>query len=151
MSKLTAIIILALALTSRASHADESNNTANTITNLGAVKKPGIFSLRKGLRLVDVLATAGGFERLALRSKVCIKRTDGSQTKLMEIDVEKILAGDGAFQFMLAKSSDDGLSWSRPINITSQVKTNSNWCSKARGTESPSATARSCFPPSFAV
>ena len=30
-------------------------------------------------------------------------------------------------QFMLVKSTDDGLTWSDPINITSQVKTNPNW------------------------
>jgi sialidase-1 len=30
-------------------------------------------------------------------------------------------------QFMLAKSTDDGLTWSDPINITPQVKTNPNW------------------------
>lgn len=30
-------------------------------------------------------------------------------------------------QFMLVKSADDGLTWSDPINITSQVKTNPNW------------------------
>jgi arylsulfatase A-like enzyme len=30
-------------------------------------------------------------------------------------------------QFMLVKSNDDGLTWSPPINITKQVKTNANW------------------------
>ena len=30
-------------------------------------------------------------------------------------------------QFMLVKSLDDGLTWSPPINITPQVKTNANW------------------------
>lgn len=30
-------------------------------------------------------------------------------------------------QFMLVKSSDDGVTWSEPINITAQVKTNADW------------------------
>jgi sialidase-1 len=30
-------------------------------------------------------------------------------------------------QFMLVKSADDGKTWSEPINITSQVKTNPKW------------------------
>jgi polysaccharide export outer membrane protein len=53
------------------------------------------FPHEKGLTLVDAIARAGGFTRLARQNKVTLKRTNPDGTTRVEtIDVEALLKGD---------------------------------------------------------
>ena len=64
-------------------------------TVLGRVNKQGGVVFPKGvtkIALVDAIALAGGFERLANRSQVSIKRNDASGVKVYKVDAKKLAA-----------------------------------------------------------
>ncbi|MBG86769.1 MAG: hypothetical protein CMO80_07700 [Verrucomicrobiales bacterium] len=79
-----------------------STNTS-TFLVLGQVHSPGLISIPRGKKQIDVLdgiGLAGGFTRLARQSKVLVKRKEGNVEKLYEVDAEKLAQGSSK-PFML--------------------------------------------------
>ncbi|EIP97213.1 periplasmic protein involved in polysaccharide export [Opitutaceae bacterium TAV1] len=67
-----------------------------SVSVIGCVNQPGtvIFPPEKPLGLVEAIARAGGFSRLANRSEVRLTRTEADgQTRSYVINVDKLLAG----------------------------------------------------------
>ena len=67
--------------------------TTERITVDGAVVKPGIYPLVGQMTLLRVIALAGGFGRVAERSKVMLFRQENGERQVATFDVEKIQAG----------------------------------------------------------
>lgn len=82
---------------------------SKTVTVLGAVNKPGIvdFPLERPLTLLDAIARADGFSRLADRSKVKLTRNppDGkSETRV--IDADEIIKGTSKNSAVMLQKDD---------------------------------------------
>lgn len=58
---------------------------------MGAVKEPGSFPMQPGMTLLRVISQAGGFNSLADRSHVTIRRKVKGGTKAARVDVQAIL------------------------------------------------------------
>ena len=70
-----------------------------TLNVLGAVNTPGSVQIppEQHLTLLDAIARAGGFSRLANRNKVSLTRElPGGKTENFSIDVDKLLSGGAA-------------------------------------------------------
>ncbi|RPI20080.1 MAG: hypothetical protein EHM61_27765, partial [Acidobacteria bacterium] len=72
-----------------------------TVTLSGHVKKPGKYTLYRGMRLFDVLFAKGGFQdenhlKKTYTARGDIRRLaeDGSTRRLIKFDLKKVLAGD---------------------------------------------------------
>ena len=59
-------------------------------TVLGQVTKPGVYELptERSLNILQGVATAGGFNRLAAPSKVTLQRTEAGQPKILKLDLD---------------------------------------------------------------
>jgi protein involved in polysaccharide export with SLBB domain len=60
----------------------------------GEVKNPGMFPYRPGLTALNVCVMAGGFNEFAAPNRTKVIRKDGQQKKVIEINLEKVKAGD---------------------------------------------------------
>lgn len=84
-----------------------------TITLSGHVKKPGKYTLYRGMRLFDLLFAKGGFQdenhlKKTYTERGDIKRLadDGATRKLIKFDLKKVLAGDEKENVPLEKDDD---------------------------------------------
>jgi polysaccharide export outer membrane protein len=65
------------------------------ITVLGQVVKPGAFSFRAGMTLVQAISQAGGLNAIALRDSVRLtRRIANGKTRTVSVDFEAISSGD---------------------------------------------------------
>jgi len=65
-------------------------NELNKIYVVGSVKSPQVITYHYGMRVLDVILTAGGFDEYAKQSNVVILRQDG---KKYQVNIEKLLSG----------------------------------------------------------
>lgn len=72
---------------------------------LGRVSRPGLYSLRPGLRVRDAIAMAGGLERYA-RHNIFLVRGEGPSPEVMRIDMGDIMSGRSLEQNMLMTVND---------------------------------------------
>ena len=73
-----------------------------TVNVLGAVNTPGTVLIppEKNFRLLDAIARAGGFSRLATRSRISLTRTRANgQTDNFIINADQLMSGDAANQW----------------------------------------------------
>ena len=72
--------------------------TLPTVSVAGEVRKPGSYPLLKAMRVSDLIATAGGFQKLAYMKRAELTRyalRDGaSSAQTVLVDLEKAVAGD---------------------------------------------------------
>lgn len=61
---------------------------------IGAVNDPGPKLARSGMSLSRAIATAGGLAKGAIAQKVSIFRREGTNTSVMQVDLEKIKSGE---------------------------------------------------------
>lgn len=75
-----------------------------TVNILGSVNSPGpvVFPQEKGLSLLEAISRAGGFSRLANRSKIKLTRTslEGAKTQYI-IDADKLIDGSASNSWTL--------------------------------------------------
>ena len=60
---------------------------------LGAVNSPGTYVLRKGARLVDIIAAAGGLAPTADSTQISITRTAGDHQEIVVVNASQSLTG----------------------------------------------------------
>jgi polysaccharide export outer membrane protein len=75
-----------------------------TVNVLGAVNTPGAVPIppEKEFRLLDAIARAGGFSRLATRSRISLTRTRANgQTENFVINADQLMSGDAANQWLV--------------------------------------------------
>jgi len=60
---------------------------------LGAVRSPGTYPLKKGARLLDVVASAGGLTDRADARRISVTRTGQEEQEIFEIDAHNALLG----------------------------------------------------------
>ena len=58
---------------------------------LGEVQKPGSFPLQPGMTLLRAISLAGGFNNIANRDRITIRRRVGSRTKAATVSAEDIM------------------------------------------------------------
>ncbi|OGR80214.1 MAG: hypothetical protein A2X32_06115 [Elusimicrobia bacterium GWC2_64_44] len=81
--------------------------SSSRVAAIGQVMSPGYYEYREGMRLLDLLAQAGGHQDYARNSKVRIfrkvKGEDGKVTEqVLQADLAKVLAGDMEKNVLLA-------------------------------------------------
>jgi len=70
-----------------------------TVNVMGAVNTPGsvLIPLEKNITLLDAISRAGGFSRLANRSRVSLTRTrSNGQTENFTINADQLVSGDAS-------------------------------------------------------
>ncbi len=75
-----------------------------SVNVLGAVNAPGSIPIppEKDLTLMDAIARAGGFSRLANRNKVSLTRnTPDGQTANYVVNADQLIAGDGTSRWLI--------------------------------------------------
>jgi len=62
------------------------------ITVLGQVQKPGSLEIPEGerLRLLDAIAMAGGYTRIAAPNRVTVRRRVGTEDRIFNVDAKKL-------------------------------------------------------------
>ncbi len=114
----------------------EIEGAEGTVKLSGHVKKPGNFTLYRGMRLFDLLFAKGGFQDTDFLKKTYVQRgdirriaDDGATRKLIKFDLSKLLAGDQAENVELAKddeiviySADEVIGSRTPVKLTGHVK-----------------------------
>jgi protein involved in polysaccharide export with SLBB domain len=72
--------------------------TLPTVSVAGEVRKPGTYPLLKAMRVSDLIATAGGFQKLAYLKRAELTRyamrEGASNVNTIVVDLEKAVAGD---------------------------------------------------------
>ena len=74
------------------------------VTVIGRVESAGAFELPKGINkipLLEAVALAGGFTRLANRSTVKVRRREGSKEKVFTVSAKKLADDPNAEQFFV--------------------------------------------------
>lgn len=78
----------------------------NRFAVLGAVNNPGTFNLTDGLKIVDAVAMAGGPTGRGRLSNVILVRVEGGQTKRIEVNLERAIAGRETDQNLALQTGD---------------------------------------------
>ncbi|HEU5298500.1 MAG TPA: SLBB domain-containing protein [bacterium] len=78
----------------------------NRFAVLGAVNNPGTFNLTDGLKIVDAVAMAGGPTGRGRLSNVILVRVEGGQTKRIEVNLERAIAGRETDQNLILQTGD---------------------------------------------
>lgn len=78
----------------------------NRFAVLGAVNNPGTFTLTDGLKIVDAVAMAGGPTGRGRLSNVILVRVEGGQTKRIEVNLERAIAGRETDQNLALQTGD---------------------------------------------
>jgi len=82
---------------------------------MGEVLRPGIVSLKNELTVLDAVMMSGGFRRSASMEKVYVVRGDGRTTRVVQVDVEKLVErGDTSDNFIL---KDNDVVYVSPTSI----------------------------------
>lgn len=81
--------------------------SSSRVAAIGQVLHPGYYDYREGMRLLDLLAQAGGHQDYARNAKVRIFRKvklegDKVSEQVIQADLEKVLAGDMEKNVLLA-------------------------------------------------
>ncbi len=63
------------------------------VSVLGAVRTPGSFPMRSGLRVVEAISLAGGFTALANRDATIVTRRIGNEVRRFRVSVDQITSG----------------------------------------------------------
>lgn len=66
------------------------SNELNKIYVVGSVNEPQVITYKYGMRVLDVILSAGGFDEYAKQSNIVILRQDGKQ---YHVDMKKLLSG----------------------------------------------------------
>ena len=90
--------------------------TGKVVTVDGLVKRPGRYELIQGERLKDLIEYAAGLKPQAYTQNISINRTINNKTELINVDLERILKGQGSFEL------EDG----DVVNIQGVVSNNKN-------------------------
>jgi polysaccharide export outer membrane protein len=73
---------------------------------LGEVLRPGQYSLKNDMKILDAIAQAGGVNRDAKLEEVTLTRTIGGEKKVIEVSLDKVLAADGGEGNILLEDGD---------------------------------------------
>ena len=69
---------------------------------MGEVQKPGIIALKNEITVLDAVMASGGFMRTANLQKMYVIRSDGKTSRVIPVDVEKLIKrGDASDNFIL--------------------------------------------------
>lgn len=70
-----------------------SEYNSKRVSVLGAVRTPGSFPMRSGLRVVEAISLAGGFTALANRDATIVTRRVGNEVRRFRVSVDQITGG----------------------------------------------------------
>ena len=73
---------------------------------IGRVNSPGRFLLQTNVNVLQALATAGGLNVFAKRSKIKIFRQEGGKTKIYEFNYDEVSSGEELEQNIVLKRGD---------------------------------------------
>jgi polysaccharide export outer membrane protein len=76
------------------------------ISIIGEVSSPGRYELRGRITVLDALALAGKFNDFAARSRIFILRTEGTATKRIPFNYDKVIANGGGAENILLQPND---------------------------------------------
>ena len=71
------------------------------VSVLGEVRKPGRFDFKSKATVLDAIALAGGLNDFAARSRILILRQDGTATKRIPVNYNKIISSSSEDDFYL--------------------------------------------------
>jgi polysaccharide biosynthesis/export protein len=71
------------------------------VSVLGEVRKPGRFDFKSKATVLDAIALAGGLNDFAARSRILILRQDGTATKRIPVNYNKIISSTAEDDFYL--------------------------------------------------
>ncbi|MCM8795277.1 MAG: SLBB domain-containing protein [Candidatus Omnitrophica bacterium] len=71
------------------------------ISILGQVNKPGSYILRKDLTVLEAIALAGGFTKIAAVDGTRIIRMENNKKRILHIKISAIMKGDKSFDIIL--------------------------------------------------
>lgn len=71
------------------------------VSVLGEVRKPGRFDFKSRATVLDAIALAGGLSDYAARSRIVIIRQDGTTTKRIPVNYNKIVSSSSEDDFFL--------------------------------------------------
>ena len=80
--------------------------TTTRIVLMGAVLKPGTYSVKPGDRLVDALAAAGGLTDKASTKEIGVIRRDGQTAAVTRVDLGKFYKNGDVTQNIVLRSED---------------------------------------------
>jgi polysaccharide export outer membrane protein len=71
-------------------------------TVLGQVNRPGSFEMPEGstggIDLLEAVAMAGGYTRIAAPGRISVRRTTGGGEQVLKVDARKVASGSSAFR-----------------------------------------------------
>lgn len=73
---------------------------------MGQVNKPGVYNLKKGLRVTEAIVYAGGFTATAAQNGTKLIRIDNGQKRVMVVPVADIMRGGDASRDVLVQEGD---------------------------------------------
>lgn len=76
------------------------------ISILGQVLKPGIYSLQRGLKVIDAISLAGGFSPTAAQDATRVIRVEDGKKKITRVPVASIMKGADASKNILLQDGD---------------------------------------------
>ena len=78
----------------------------NRVAVLGAVNGPGVFALAEGMKVIDVLARAGGPTARGTLNGVIVVRQEGGQAKRIVLNLERAVTGQDLSQNVALQAGD---------------------------------------------
>jgi polysaccharide export outer membrane protein len=76
------------------------------VSILGEVKKPGQYNFKSQTTVLDALAVSGGLSDFAARSRIVVIRSDGTGTKRIPVNYNKIVSSSGEQENLVLKPGD---------------------------------------------
>lgn len=77
-----------------------------TFSIIGQIARPGVYSLKKGLTIVEVIGLAGGFTPIASQNSTKIFREEGNKKITIPVPVADIMASPDKSRNVLIKDKD---------------------------------------------
>ena len=77
-----------------------------TFSIIGQIARPGVYSLKKGLTIVEVIGLAGGFTPIAAQNATKIFREEGNRKVTIAVPVANIMASPDKGRNVLIKDKD---------------------------------------------
>jgi polysaccharide export outer membrane protein len=73
---------------------------------MGQVVRPGIYSLKKGLTVVEAISLASGFTSTAAQDGTRVIRVEGEEKKIIRINISDIIKGKNKSKDILLQEGD---------------------------------------------
>ncbi len=79
---------------------------SQSVSIVGQVAKPGVYYLGSPIRVLELLAKAGGLSEYANKKKIAIVRQEGQQTKHFLFNYKDVAKGQNLQQNIILKNGD---------------------------------------------